>query len=63
MTSITNNKIENHAMLTRYAVQDLREEFMFADKTAVVTCGSLKEDIGAVESKFKHEDEEARFNM
>jgi hypothetical protein len=36
---------------------------MFADKTAVVTCGSLKEDIGASEAKFLHEDDEARFNM
>jgi hypothetical protein len=27
LTAITNNKIENHACLTRYCVTDLREEF------------------------------------
>lgn len=63
LTTITNNKIENHAFLTRYCVTDLREEFQFADRTAVVTCGSLSEDIGQAEVKFKNEDEETRHGM
>lgn len=63
LTAITNHKIENHACLTRYCVTDLREEFQFADRTAVVTCGSLKDDIGKAEVKFHNEDEETRFGM
>ena len=63
LTSITNHKIENHACLTRYCVTDLREEFQFADRTAVVNCGSLKEDIGKAETHFNNEDEETRFGM
>lgn len=63
MTAITNHSIENHAMLTKYCMVDLKEEFQFAERTAVITVGTNADEIGVAESTFKTEDEEAVYNI
>lgn len=50
-------------MLTKYCMVDLKEEFQFAERTAVITVGTNADEIGVAESTFKTEDEEAVYNI